>query len=103
MNPFLADRMARPGEINGDALDRFTLAHYAFGVLLGAGRAPWWSVPLVAVSWEALERPMKRAWPRVFPHSSQDSWPNMIGDALAVLFGWLTFRAVSYVADRRSR
>jgi hypothetical protein len=103
MNPFLAgDRIARPGEINGDAVDRFTLAHYAFGVMLGAGRLPWWAVPLVAIGWEALERPLKRHIPGAFPHASQDSWPNMIGDALAVIAGWATFRTVSYVADRRS-
>ena len=81
-------RAARRGEINGDAVDRFTLAHGAAGVLLGLGRVPWWAALGLAVGWELAERPLKRAVPRIFPHASQDSLANATCDVLAVMLGW---------------
>jgi hypothetical protein len=81
-------RAARRGEINGDALDRFTIAHGAAGVLMGLGRVPWWGALVLAVGWELAERPLKRVIPRAFPHASQDSLANATCDVLAVMAGW---------------
>lgn len=94
------DRIARPGEVNHAFMDRFTLAHYAWGVILGASRAPWWLVPIVAIGWEVVERPLKRQFPRAFPHATQDTWPNMIGDAGAMISGYLTWRALQAAATK---
>lgn len=74
----MADDTAKPGEINGDALDRFTLLHFGAGAALGAVGAPWWAVVTVAIGWELLERPLKRKAPELFPHSSQDTVPNAV-------------------------
>jgi hypothetical protein len=41
--------------------DKYTLAHYAFGVVLGAARLPWWAALAVAIGWEVVERPLKVA------------------------------------------
>lgn len=89
-----AARTARPGEINYPAIDRFTLAHYAWGVILGASRFPLWGALAFAVGWEIIERPLKRRLPRIFPHGTQDTVPNMIGDASAMLLGWATWRVL---------
>jgi hypothetical protein len=86
------NRSARPGEVNYRAFDRFTAAHYAWGVILGASRLPWWAALGVAIGWEVIERPLKRTAPTVFPHGTQDSWPNMIADATAMFAGWATWQ-----------
>lgn len=83
----MSDRIARPGEINGDAFDRFTLAHLGAGVAMGALRVPMWLVVVLALGWELAERPLKRKFPGAFPHSSQDTAQNAIVDAAAVIGG----------------
>lgn len=83
-----ADRIASPGEINGDVVDRFTLAHGAAGVLAGSvGVGPLGALAL-AVGWEIVERPLKRALPGAFPNATQDTWGNMVGDVGAFMIGW---------------
>ncbi len=80
-------RVARRGEINGDLIDRFTLAHFASGVGLGVLGA---SVPLalvVGAGWEVIERPLKDAVPSAFPNATQDRLINVVGDIVAVGLG----------------
>jgi len=80
-------RQARPGEINGDFIDRFTLAHLASGVALGMAGA---SVPfalLLGALWEVAEGPLKNSYPTAFPYPSQDAPANQLGDILAVAGG----------------
>ena len=80
-------RQAKPGEINGDLVDRFTLLHLLAGMALGAAGA---SVPLalgVGTVWEFVERPLKDRVPVIFPDSSQDTPLNAVGDSLAVALG----------------
>lgn len=84
--------VASPGTINGDMLDRFTLAHAAVGAvygLAGLGGAP---VVALALGWELLERPLKDAAPQLFPHATQDTAANAIADAAAVIVGWWVVR-----------
>jgi hypothetical protein len=88
------DDVAKPGEINGDAFDRFTLAHLGAGAVLGLLGAPWWMVVVGALGWELLERPLKRRAPGMFPHSSQDTAQNAIVDAGAVLAGAAIVKAM---------
>lgn len=79
---------AKPGEINGDSIDRFTAGHAAFGVLLGLGRVPWWVALGLAVGWEIVENPLKDRFPKLFPHPSHDAPVNATFDVLAVMTGW---------------
>ena len=81
-------RGAHSGEINGDFVDRFTLAHAAGGAALGLMRTSFPTALVVAVGWELVERPLKDAYPALFPHETQDTLPNAVGDVLAVLGGW---------------
>ena len=82
-------RTARPGEVNYPIVDRFTLVHAGFGALLSIVGASRNQALAVAIGWELLERTMKRTMPQIFPHSTQDTIPNMIGDAVANYLGYL--------------
>ena len=72
--------------INGSLVDRFTLAHLAAGYVLG-GYFGVNTVTAIAVAWEILERPAKRRYPQWFPHATQDTPRNMIGDVVAMRWG----------------
>lgn len=85
---------ARPGEVNGDALDRFTFGHAAAGVLLGLAGAPFWWTLSLAVLWELAEDPLKDRLPLVFPNSTHDTVRNATVDVLACLAGWAAIRAL---------
>lgn len=87
-------RRALPGEINGDAFDRFTVGHAAVGVIMGLARAPWWAAIGVAIGWELIENPLKDRFPRVFPHATHDRFVNAATDAAAMVAGWAAIRAL---------
>lgn len=90
----------RPAAINEAWVDRYTLAHGAVGMLMGALRLPFWVAASTAVGWEAVERPLKAALPDVFPYNSQDSWKNMTGDVAGMLAGYGIWRLIVYLANR---
>lgn len=83
---------AAPGQINAELVDRFTLVHAGVGVLLGYVGLSGGVAAAVAVGWELLERPLKDSYPQLFPNPSQDSLPNMIGDSVAMMLGWMAGR-----------
>ena len=87
-------RKALPGEINYEPVDKYTLAHFAAGELMGAARLPLWMVVTIAVGWELAERPLKDAYPSLFPSQSQDSTMNATFDALAMIAGWVVFKSL---------
>lgn len=88
-------------EVNHKAVDRFTVAHAAAGILLGLGRVgPGYAVAL-AVGWELVENPLKDAFPDVFPHPSHDSFANAAGDVLAMMGAWAFARYVLTPKDER--
>jgi hypothetical protein len=74
--------------MNGDPVDRFTVAHGMAGVVIGLTNAPIGAAVSLAIGWEVLERYLKDRMPEAFPHSSQDRLQNSILDACAVLMGW---------------
>lgn len=86
-------RRALPGQINGDAVDRFTIGHAAVGVIMGLARAPWWFAIPVAIGWELVETPLKRRVPQIFPRSTADRPVNAFFDAAAMIGGWAAMRA----------
>lgn len=91
---------ALPGQINGDAIDRYTLGHGAAGILMGLGRLPWWGALGLAVGWEIVERPLKDQFPKAFPNATQDTVPNAVCDALAVMVG---FALVKFLFNSEQR
>lgn len=82
------DTTARTGQINGDMFDRFSLLHGAFGFMCGRMGLGLTGTALVAVGWEFVERDLKARYPQYFPHPSQDSPINAIGDVVASVVGW---------------
>lgn len=78
---------ALPGQINGDAIDRFTLVHAFSGVVFGAagiGRAP---TIAAAVAWELAENPLKDLYAPYFPNATHDRPVNAITDIIAMSLG----------------
>lgn len=90
----MANRTARPGEMNHNAVDRFTLGHGAVGVLMGLARFPPWAAVVIAVGWELIENPLKDRFPQVFPHASHDTPQNATFDVLAMLLGYAAIKAL---------
>lgn len=87
--------------INHQPIDRFTLGHLAMGVVLGAAGAPFPLAIGVAVGWEFAEVPLKKSFPQLFPHPSQDTLVNAVLDAVAVLVGWGVVRGLTWLGRDR--
>jgi hypothetical protein len=82
-------RTAHAGEINYAFVDPYSLVHALIGVImavLGFGLAPTLAL---AVGWEFAEHALKNLIPSVFPHPTQDTLANSIGDVLSTAIGWL--------------
>jgi hypothetical protein len=85
--------MALPLPANQAPLDRYTLGHLAFGVMLGLARVPWWGALGTTLIFEyGLEDAMKKAVPRIFPVPTRDSPANRTLDSAAVMLGWLLMK-----------
>jgi hypothetical protein len=81
-------------EINVTFVDRFTLWHGALGLALSTSRMSLPTVLLLGAVWEVVERPLKDRYPAFFPHSSQDTFINAIGDVAGVMVGYAIGRAI---------
>jgi hypothetical protein len=90
----LAARPGRFGAPEGEVqpIDRFTIGHVAWGVMLGLGSVPWWATLGQAVIWELIENPLKRALPQVFPDARPDTFANSFFDIAACMAGWGAMR-----------
>jgi hypothetical protein len=90
----VAQRIAGPGEINHAFLDAYSLVHALVGVVtatLGLSLAP---TLLIAVGWEFAEHLLKNLIPAVFPHPTQDTLANSVGDVLSTALGWTLLTAL---------
>lgn len=85
-------RVARPGEPNGDFVDRFTFVHAGYGWAMHGIGVPLGATLVGAVLFEIAEREMKRRSPESFPHPTQDTIQNQVGDVLAAAVGWYVSR-----------
>jgi hypothetical protein len=94
-------RTARPGEINHAFVDPYSLAHAAVGAILGLLGLRLEALLAIAVGWELAEHVLKNMIPAIFPHPTQDTLANSIGDVLSALLGWAIARGAS--AHRHSR
>jgi hypothetical protein len=80
--------------INYAPLDRYTLSHAAFGLMLGAWRVPLPWVIAAAAGYEIIEPTLKEKTPYFFPYASKDSFVNAAGDALATVAAWYLWTAI---------
>lgn len=83
------------GDTNYDAFDDWSWAHLAVGMGLGSMGASVPKAVLISALWETFEIPLKKNFPKSFPHSSLDSPANKAGDILAVALGCLIVRKVA--------
>lgn len=74
--------------INRTPIDRFTLAHFALGFVLGRTGASFAATVALAIAWEVVERPLKSSAPALFPNPRQDSAPNALVDIGAAMVGF---------------
>ena len=76
-------------------MDPYSLVHGLVGVasavVLGLGFLP---TLVIAVSWEFIEHLAKNLVPQFFPHPSQDTIANAVGDVLSTMVGWSIATAV---------
>ena len=98
---YAAQRVAGPGEINHGFLDPYSLVHVLVGAVtaiygLGLGVAA-----AIAVGWEVIEHVAKNLAPAAFPHPTQDTLANSVGDVLSTALGWAI--AAFVIARSRSR
>jgi hypothetical protein len=85
-------RTALPGEINHGFVDLWSVVHGLVGVgavVLGLG---FWPTLAIAVSWEFVEHLLKDLIPAMFPHATQDTLTNAVGDVLSTMLGWFIAR-----------
>ncbi len=96
----LRQRTAVPGEINHALFDPYSLVHGLVGVVAALGlRLGLWATLAIAVGWEVAEHILKNLAPQAFPHPTQDTLMNSVGDIISTLVGWAASRAVR---DRRT-
>lgn len=87
-------RQAYFHEINGAVVDRFTLGHFAGGILLGLARFDFPATAAIAVGFEMLEEHLKRVVPGIFPNPTYDTPQNRVADVVAMLLGWAFIQAL---------
>lgn len=78
--------------VNGDTFDRFSGLHFGAGVLAGVVGIHPAIVVVAAVGWELAEDSLKEEVPEAFPHPSQDSKRNALGDVLSGSIGYFVGR-----------
>ncbi len=84
--------LAKPGEVNYPAFDRFTFVHFGIGLGYGFFGLSATIVVVLAVLWEIIENPLKANCPFFFPHATADTLQNILGDIFAVVTGWGLYR-----------
>jgi len=90
----LAQRTARPGELNYAPFDRYSLVHGLVGFIAAWIGLGFWSTLGIAVAWEFVEHLLKNMLPMFFSHPTQDTLANSAGDVLSTLMGWAATTAV---------
>jgi hypothetical protein len=95
----VAERTARPGEINYAPLDRYSLCHGLIGIAAAMMGLGFWATLAIAVGWEVVEHVLKNVVPSLFSYPSQDTMINSVGDVLSTLIGW----ALTTVVRQRQR
>jgi len=70
-------------------IDSFTLNHAFVGAVLGGMGASAMGALGIALFWEAVENPLKRRVPDVFPNPYPDTRANSFFDMAAWMIGWV--------------
>ncbi len=84
--------MAKP---NIDPVDRFTVGHAAFGVMLGLWGMPWYMALGSSVTFELVENfILKPSFPKLFPVGKRDSLVNATFYTAAWMAGWGLGKAI---------
>ena len=83
---------AKPHEINGVHLDRFTFAHIGGGMLVAKCGIDPFPAMVIGIGFELIEDWIKKSRWNVFPNRSLDTKENALTDALAFACGYFYYR-----------
>jgi len=75
-------------------VDRYSIGHYAVGVLMGLGRFPWWLALGLSIGWELVEDGLKSNLPAVFPDARPEALNNHFTDIVFNMLGWGTIATI---------
>jgi hypothetical protein len=95
--------VASPGQINHALFDTYSLAHAAVGLILSVLGASFGTMLFITIGWELAERVLKDLVPAIFPHPTQDTLANSIGDIGSALAAWYLYRRLGGAARGRRR
>jgi len=95
--------VAEPGQINHALFDTYSLAHAAVGLILSVLGASFGTMLFITVGWELAERLLKDLVPFMFPHPTQDTLANSVGDVASALAAWYLYRRAAGGARGRRR
>lgn len=75
-------------------VDRYSIGHYAFGLIMGLGRLPWWAALGVSIGYELVEDGIKKLSPTLFPDARPEALNNHFTDIVFNMAGWGTIAAI---------
>ncbi len=75
-------------------VDIWTAAHFLWGLLARAVGLPLWLTVVLATVFEAVETPLERLFPSIFPYRTTDTLRNAAGDIAGVSAGWVALDAL---------
>lgn len=81
--------------LNNDAFDRWSVGHAVLGFVLSKTGFNLTTTFAIAVIWEVIEPVLKDNYPNIFPHPSQDTQANKLGDIVSVIIGYFAGEATS--------
>lgn len=74
--------------INENLFDRYSLAHLGAGFIAKRMGLSFTLTLVCSILFEVIEAQLKTTRPELFPHPSQDTSLNLLGDNIAVMAGW---------------
>lgn len=74
--------------VNQSPIDRFSVAHFAWGMAMAKLQFKPVQAVFTAVSFEVMEDVMKKKYPSAFPNPSLDSKENALIDILFSMAGF---------------
>ena len=95
--------VAGPGQINHALFDTYSLAHAAVGLILSVMGVGLGTMLFITIGWELAERTLKDLVPAIFPHPTQDTFANSVGDVASALGAWYIYRRTGGASHGRRR
>ncbi len=87
--------LARPGEVDHPAFDKFALVHGLAGIIMERFGARLPTALGLAIGWELLEDAVNATLPSALPYRTRETFDNKVGDVVSTMAGWALSRLAS--------